>query len=92
MNYELKGNVPFPIALLHLDRGDSAQIEAGSMIYHNDGVTLEGHMNSNGKSGLGGMLSALGRSMTSGESFFLLQRRPRRLAVQNWQSPRATQG
>lgn len=71
MNYELKGNVPFPIALLHLDRGESAQLEAGAMIYHNGRVTLEGHMNSNGKTGLGGMLSALGRSMTSGESFFI---------------------
>lgn len=71
MNYELKGNLPFPIALVHLDRGDSVQIEAGAMIYHNGRVNLEGHMNSNGKTGLGGMLSALGRSVTSGESFFI---------------------
>jgi hypothetical protein len=28
-------------------------------------------MNTNGKKGLGGALSALGRSVTSGESFFI---------------------
>ncbi|WP_179394302.1 TIGR00266 family protein [Lacticaseibacillus absianus] len=71
MNYELKGESPFPMAVLHLDRGASVQIESGAMIYHNGRVALEGKMNSNGKRGLGGLMSAIGRSMTSGESFFI---------------------
>lgn len=71
MEYELKGESPFPLALIHLDRGDSVQIEAGAMLYHNGKISLEGHMNSNGKSGLGGLMSAIGRKMTSGESFFI---------------------
>lgn len=71
MNYELQGSDTFPIAIIHLQAGEQVQIESGAMIYHNGRVTLDGKMNSNGKGGLGGMLSALGRSMTSGESFFI---------------------
>lgn len=54
-----------------LDNNEEIQIESGSMVYHNTAVKLEGKMNSNGKGGLGGALKALGRSMTSGESFFV---------------------
>ncbi|GEL14846.1 TIGR00266 family protein [Pediococcus cellicola] len=71
MNYELKGDSPFPVAVLHLNAGDSVQIESGSMIYHNEKVNLEGHMNTNGKKGFGGLMSAIGRKMTSGEGFFI---------------------
>ncbi|MFD1431058.1 TIGR00266 family protein [Lacticaseibacillus mingshuiensis] len=71
MNYELQGDNPFPIALLHLNAGESVQLESGAMIYHNDRIDLAGHMNSNGKKGFGGLLSAIGRAATSGESFFI---------------------
>ncbi|WP_412989857.1 TIGR00266 family protein [Pediococcus siamensis] len=71
MNYELKGNSPFPIALLQLNEGERVQIESGAMLYHNGKVDLEGHMNNNGKKGFGGLMSALGRKMTSGENFFI---------------------
>ncbi len=54
-----------------LDNNEEIQIESGSMVYHNAAVKLEGKMNSNGKGGLGGALAALGRSITSGESFFI---------------------
>ncbi|WP_262316536.1 TIGR00266 family protein [Lacticaseibacillus parakribbianus] len=71
MDYQLQGSDTFPIAVVHLDQGQAVQIESGAMIYHNGRVALEGRMNSNGKGGLGGLMSAIGRSMTSGESFFI---------------------
>lgn len=71
MDYTLQGSDTFPIVLLKLGFNETVQIEAGAMIYHNGDVQLEGKMNSNGKHGLGGLMSALGRSMTSGESFFI---------------------
>lgn len=71
MNFEIKGDSPFPVAQLHLNQGESVQIESGSMIYHNTKVSLQGHMNSNGKKGLGGLMSAVGRKLTSGEDFFI---------------------
>lgn len=71
MNYTISQDTAFPTVTLHLSKGEQVQIERGSMIAHNGQVQLEGHMNSNGKKGLGGMLSALGRSVTSGESFFI---------------------
>jgi uncharacterized protein (TIGR00266 family) len=40
------------------------------MVYHNGGISLEGKMNAN-RGGLGGLVSAIGRSMVSGESFFI---------------------
>ncbi|WP_390405297.1 TIGR00266 family protein [Lacticaseibacillus jixiensis] len=71
MQYQLKGSTTFPIVVIALDQGDAVQIESGAMIYHNGAVDLQGKMNSNGRRGLGGLLSAAARSMTSGESFFI---------------------
>lgn len=71
MHYTITPSTTFPIAKLSLARGEQVQIESGAMLYHNGQVKLEGHMNSNGKSGLGGVMKALGRSVTSGESFFI---------------------
>jgi uncharacterized protein (TIGR00266 family) len=71
MDYTISDSTTFPIAEIHIARGETMQIESGAMIYHNGQVKLDGHMNSNGKGGLGGMMRALGRSMTSGESFFI---------------------
>ena len=71
MQYEITHSTTFPIVKIRLNRGETVQIESGSMLYHNGQVKLEGRMNSNGKKGLGGLMSAVGRSMTSGESFFI---------------------
>lgn len=71
MDYTISQDTAFPTVTLNLHKGEQIQIERGAMIAHNGQVTLEGHMNSNGKKGLGGVLSALGRSVTSGESFFI---------------------
>ena len=54
--------------------GEEVQIEHGCMVYHTDGVSLEGKMNSSG-GGLGGLMKAVGRSMVSGESVFITRAR-----------------
>ena len=71
MNYTISANNTFPVVQIALQQDETIQIESGSMIYHNGLVELSGHMNSNGKRGLGGLMSAIGRSITSGESFFI---------------------
>lgn len=69
MEYQTLGSGTFPLVTIRLNRGDSVQIESGAMVYHNGGVALSGRMNANGSKGLGGMLKAAARSMTSGERF-----------------------
>ncbi len=71
MKYTLTSDSVFPLVKIALEEKEKIQIVPGSMVYHNGQVELEGHMNSNGKSGLGGAIRALGRSITSGESFFI---------------------
>ncbi|EOL46378.1 TIGR00266 family protein [Enterococcus caccae] len=71
MQYKMTENTVFPLVEVDLRTGESIQLESGAMVYHNGEITLEGKMNSNGKSGLGGAIRALGRSMSSGESFFI---------------------
>ena len=70
MKYSFTQSTAFPLVEVELAHGEEIQIERGCMVYHNGKVTLEGKMNSNG-SGLGGLVKALGRSMVSGESFFI---------------------
>lgn len=57
----------FPLAQLHLEAGESARIQRGSMIYHTPSIRLETHLNGSGR-GLGRIMSTIGRSLTSGES------------------------
>ncbi|MCH4038426.1 MAG: TIGR00266 family protein [Eubacteriales bacterium] len=71
MNYELTGDAGSQMAKIFLGNGETAKIENGAMVYM-QGVTLEGKLNS-GKKGLGGLLGAIGRSLTSGESMFITQ-------------------
>ncbi|MGH1648158.1 TIGR00266 family protein [Enterococcus gilvus] len=71
MNYELSASTFAPIAKVHLQKGEKLRIEPGAMVYQLGQIELEGKMNTNGKKGLGGALSALGRSVTSGEGFFI---------------------
>ena len=71
MEYQLSSTSTAPLVEIDLASNEEIQIESGAMVYHNSSIKLEGRMNSNGKSGLGGALKALGRSMTSGESFFV---------------------
>jgi uncharacterized protein (TIGR00266 family) len=71
MNYELTGSTAFQMAKITLKLGEAVQIERGSMAYHNGCVKLEGKMNSGGAKGLEGAIAAFGRSMVSGESFYI---------------------
>ncbi|ALS37540.1 uncharacterized protein (TIGR00266 family) [Enterococcus rotai] len=71
MQYKMTENTVFPLVEVDLRTGESIQLESGAMVYHNGEINFEGKMNSNGKSGLGGAIRALGRSMSSGESFFI---------------------
>ncbi|MGX7352424.1 TIGR00266 family protein [Enterococcus canis] len=71
MKYTLTENTVFPLVEVALQKGEEIQLEPGAMVYHNGEVELEGRMNSNGQSGIGGALRALGRSLSSGESFFI---------------------
>mgnify|MGYP005981925591 FL=1 len=71
MNYRLTSQSVFPLVEITLRKGEQIQLESGAMVYHNGQIDLEGHMNANGKKGIGGALRALGRSVTSGESFFI---------------------
>lgn len=71
MQYRLTSQSVFPLVEVTLAKGEALQLESGAMVYHNGQISLEGHMNANGKKGIGGALRALGRSVTSGESFFI---------------------
>lgn len=69
MRFVLTGDSDCPIARLALSRGESVKIENGSMVYSR-GVEISGGLNSK-KKGLSGVLGAIGRSITSGESMFI---------------------
>lgn len=71
MKYTLTENSSFPLARVKLGENEQITIEGGSMVYHNGGIKIEGHMNSNGAKGVSGVLKALGRKVTSGEGFFI---------------------
>ncbi|MBQ9391279.1 MAG: TIGR00266 family protein [Lachnospiraceae bacterium] len=71
MNYKIIGDSDNPIAEVKLNQGEMIRMDRGCMVYMQD-VSLEGKMNSK-KSGLGGVLGAIGRSMTSGESMFITE-------------------
>ncbi|MBP2623811.1 TIGR00266 family protein [Streptococcus oricebi] len=72
MKYNIDSNMQFPLVEIALETGESAFIQRGSMVYHTPSVTLNTKVNGRG-SGLGKMVGALGRAMTSGESFFITQ-------------------
>ncbi len=71
MRYQLLGDSDNPIVQVQLQRNETIKIESGAMVYMHD-VNIEGRTNSKSK-GLGGILKAAARSMTSGESFFITE-------------------
>lgn len=71
MNYTIKGDSDCPLVEITLQNNEQVLIENGSMAYMRD-VKIEGKMNSKSK-GIGGFFSALGRSLTSGESMFITE-------------------
>ena len=69
MRYVLSGDSDCPIARIALSTDETVRTESGSMVYSR-GVEITGGLNSR-KRGLGGVLGAIGRSITSGESMFI---------------------
>ena len=71
MDYTIKGDSDCPLVEIKLSNGEKVMIERGSMAYMSQ-VSIERKMNSNQK-GLGGILGAIGRSISSGESIFITE-------------------
>ena len=69
MKYKVLGDSDCPLAEIDLSDGSSIKLENGCMAYMQD-VNLEGRMNTE-KKGFKGFMSAVGRSLTSGENFFI---------------------
>lgn len=78
MDYKIKGDSDCPIVEINLQNNETVKIERGSMAYMSN-VVIEGKMNSN-KKGIGGVLGALGRSITSVKAC-LLQRLPAQVTM-----------
>ena len=73
MQHRILGDNDCPILEIQLNPGERVKIERGSMAYM-AGVELQGKMNSGANGGgLGGLLSAVGRSIASGESMFITE-------------------
>lgn len=71
MNFNIIGDSDCPMAHIELGKNETIKIERGCMAYM-AGVEIVGKMNSS-KKGLGGVLGAIGRSITSGESVFITE-------------------
>ncbi len=69
MKYTILGDSDCPMVHIQLNPQETIKIERGAMAYSCN-VQLEGRTNSN-KKGLSGLFSAVGRSLTSGESMFI---------------------
>ena len=70
MQYRLSNEGAFLLVLITLGRNETIKIEAGSMVFHNGKIALEGKMNTT-SGGLGGLLKAAAKSVVSGEGFFM---------------------
>lgn len=69
MKYNIKGDSDFPMVEIDLSSNETIKIERGCMAYMQD-VDIKGKMNAGAG---GGLLSAIGRSLTSGESMFITE-------------------
>ncbi len=67
MEYNITNSEFAPVANIKLNKGQSVKIERGGMIMKSTGVEIKGKMN--GK----GLLSTIGRALTSGESMFITE-------------------
>lgn len=72
MNFQIESNMQFPLVEITLEAGESIYLQKGSMVYHSPEIVLNTRLNGRG-SGIGKMIGALGRSMTSGESVFITE-------------------
>ncbi|WP_164683812.1 TIGR00266 family protein [Streptococcus hyointestinalis] len=72
MAFSIDSSMQFPLVEVTLERGEHVYIQRGSMVYHTPSVSLNTKLNGRG-SGLGKLMGAIGRSMTSGESMLITQ-------------------
>jgi len=68
MKYEMQSQAPFPMIRFALSRGEKILIAPGSMTYCDSAIHFESKVNT-GEGG--GIFSAIGRALTSGQSFFI---------------------
>lgn len=64
MDYKISNSTSAPIVTVVLNKNESIKLENGSMIYHENGISLEGKTN-------GGLLGAIAKSFVSNESMFI---------------------
>ncbi len=69
MKYQIIGDSDNPIVDITLGAGETLKLESGAMVYMQN-VELKGETNSK-KSGFGGLMGSIGRSLVSGESMFI---------------------
>lgn len=70
MQYRIIGSGAYPMVEINMHAGEDLRIQPGAMAYHSDGIELSAGLNS-GKGGLGGLLSAVARSVVSNESMLI---------------------
>ncbi|CCI82414.1 TIGR00266 family protein [Lactobacillus hominis] len=72
MNYTIDKQMQFPLVDIELEDGEKVYIERGSMVYHSTSINLNTKVNAAG-SGIGKLMRAVGRSISSGESFWITE-------------------
>lgn len=72
MNINIEHDLQFPMATLTFNAGEGGYIASGSMIYRSAGVSVNAKLNSKG-SGLGKLVGAVARGVSSGESMFITE-------------------
>ena len=72
MNYSIDKQMQFPLVDIELEPGEKVFIQRGSMVYHSTSIKLNTKVNGTG-AGIGKLIRAVGRSITSGESFWITE-------------------
>lgn len=72
MKYEQTAGTAFPAIKIMLYDNELVNIENGSMVYHTESISIKGRTNGNG-TGIKKVFSALGKSVTGGESLFVTE-------------------
>lgn len=77
MKYTIDKQMQFPLIDIELEPDERVYIQRGSMVYHSTSIELNTKVNGKG-SGLGKLVRAVGRSITSGESFWITEAKAHR--------------
>lgn len=72
MNYTIDKQMQFPLIDIKLEPSEKVYIQRGSMVYHSPSIKLNTKVNASG-SGIGKLVRAIGRSISSGESFWITE-------------------